>query len=509
MPVSAVTPSVPASTLLTIAQGTLRGARRNGVHVFRGIPYAAPLTGAARFAPPGPPRQWDGVRDATVPGPTAPVPPPGSRVGGIDLEAVTGPGWIPGEEYLTVDVWTPDPGAAGLPVMLFVHGGGFISGTGSAPLYDGTAFARDDVVLVTCNYRLGVPGWLHLPDAPANRGLLDVSQALRWVRDNAIAFGGDPGNITVFGQSAGATLTASLLAVPCAAGLMRRAIVQSGTGTGSFTPEQATRVTRALAGELGVPATARAFAEVPDEDFVRAVPRMTGLDLTTDRPDPLLGLSPFAPVLDPATLVDQPADAVACGVGAGVDLLIGTNTDEAALYLAPTGALAATTEDDLRTLAGRVAPGRTDSVLAAYRAVRPGVSAGALRTALMSDHLFTLGSRKMARAHATASGARTFLYEFAWRSPSYGGTLGACHLVELPFVFDRLDLPSLYGPDGLLGPAHAPRHLARQVHRTWVRFARTGDPGLSRADGPLRIRRLDPATVDTARVHGPCSPDTH
>jgi para-nitrobenzyl esterase len=440
-------------------------------------------------------------------------PPPGSRVGGIDLTALSGPGRRPGDEYLTVSVWTPDPGARGLPVMLFVHGGGFTTGTGDAPMYDGTAFARDGVVLVTCNYRLGAPGWLLLPDAPANRGMLDVIAALSWIQENIAAFGGDPDNVTLFGQSAGATIAASVLASPAANGLFHRAVVQSGTGEGSFTAEQARRITRALAAELGVPAEAAGFAEIPDERLIESVTRIAGLDLTTadGRPDPLLGLTPFAPVLDPATLARQPSDAVAAGAGAGVDLLIGNTTEEAALYLAPSGALGATTEDDLLVLAARVSPSGPDRLLAACREKWPGASPSALRTAIMGDHLFGSGSRSLARAHAASSessGARTYRYEFGWRSGAFGGTLGACHTLELPFVFDRLDLPSLHGPHHLLGPGPVPRALAREMHTAWVRFAATGDPGVpahpqrpedllgttpgpaSAPAGPLRLTRL-------------------
>ncbi|MEV6960690.1 carboxylesterase family protein [Streptomyces sp. NPDC051207] len=507
-----MSPHSPATTV-TVSAGTLRGVRRGGVHVFRGIPYAAPLTGAARFEAPAPPARWEGVRDASVLGPTAPAPPPGSRVRGIDLSALSGPGRRHGDEYLTVSVWTPDPGARGLPVMLFLHGGGFTTGTGDAPMYDGTAFARDGVVLVTCNYRLGAPGWLLLPDAPANRGMLDVIAALSWIQENIASLGGDPDNVTLYGQSAGATITASLLAAPAAKGLFRRAVVQSGTGEGSFTAEQAQRITRALAAELGVPAEAAAFAGITDERLVEGVTRVAGLDLTTadGQPDPLLGLTPFAPVLDPATLERQPSDAVAAGAGAGVDLLIGNTTEEAALYLAPSGALGATTEDDLLALASRVSPSGPDRLLAAYREERPGTTPADLRTAIMGDHLFGNGSRSLARAHATASGpsgARTFRYEFGWRSGAFGDTLGACHTLDLPFVFDRLDLPSLHGPHNLLGPGPVPRELAREMHTAWVRFASTGDSGIptdrqcpedlagtasvpaSALGGPLRMTRL-------------------
>ncbi|MCZ9344888.1 carboxylesterase family protein, partial [Streptomyces sp. TRM76130] len=206
-----------------------------------GVPYAAPPRGADRFGPPRPHEPWDGVRDATAPGPNAPQSERG--LGAIDMTPYFGTGWSRGEDYLTVNVRTPSAASGGLPVMVFVHGGGFVAGSTRSALYDGSAFARDGVVLVTLNYRLGIAGFLDLPGAPANRGLLDVVGALRWVRENIAGFGGDPDNVTLFGQSAGATLVGGVLATPEAAGLFRRAIVQSGNGRGAFTTEQAARVT--------------------------------------------------------------------------------------------------------------------------------------------------------------------------------------------------------------------------------------------------------------------------
>lgn len=239
------------ATVVRTAQGAVRGRHREDPTVFLGIPYAAPPTGKDRFAAPRPHDPWEGVRDATEEGPTAPQGP--RRLGALDMAAYFGPGWVPGADYLTVNVWAPRPRPSAAPVMVFVHGGGFVAGSNRSPLYDGSRFARDGVVLVTVNYRLGIPGFLDLPGAPRNRGLLDVLAALRWVRRNIAAFGGDPGNITLFGQSAGATLTGAVLADPASAGLVGRAIVQSGSGRGAFTPGQAARVTAAAAEALGIP----------------------------------------------------------------------------------------------------------------------------------------------------------------------------------------------------------------------------------------------------------------
>lgn len=199
--------------VVTTAQGAVRGLRQeDGTAAFLNIPYAAPPLGAGRFAPPRPHEPWDGVRDATVPGPNAPQ--SERRLGSIDMAPYFGTGWSRGEDYLTVNVFTPATGAGDLPVMVFVHGGGFVAGSTRSAMYDGSAFARDGVVLVTLNYRLGIAGFLDIPGAPANRGLLDVVAALRWVRENVSAFGGNPHHVTLFGQSAGATVVGGVLATP-------------------------------------------------------------------------------------------------------------------------------------------------------------------------------------------------------------------------------------------------------------------------------------------------------
>ncbi|OXM46794.1 carboxylesterase/lipase family protein [Amycolatopsis alba] len=405
--------------------GAVRGRRDSFGEFYRAIPYAAAPLGPGRFLPPVPHAGWSGVRDATRPSPTAPQ--PVRDFGELDMTPYFGPGWVRGEEYLTVDVWTPAADGGKRPVLVFVHGGGFVTGSTRAALYDGRAFARDGVVLVTVNYRLGVPGFLALDGAPANRGLLDVLAALGWVRDTVAVFGGDPDNVTVFGQSAGATLTGALLATPEAEGLFRRAIVQSGSGTGAFTPEQAGRVTAAAASALGAAPTAEAFGEIPDERFLEILPALAGLDLRTETaPDPLAGLSPFSLVLPV-----QPADGL---LGGDVGLLIGTNTEEGNLY------------------------GVADPVA-------------------LGDTLFGAGTARLARAHARISGGRTHVYSFGHRSTALGGRLGAAHTVELPFVFDVAGEPWLHGENGLLGPDPAPEGLAARMHGAWVSFARTGDPG--------------------------------
>ena len=458
--------------------GRIRGTERDGVLRFLGVPYAAAPVGATRFAAPAPRPGWSGVRDAMVPGPTAPQ----SRRDGFGaLDA--SPLFVvsdPSPDYLAVNVWAPRDESA-CPVMVFVHGGGFLSGSTRSPLYDGAPFARDGIVFVSVTYRLGLIGFLDLPDAPSNRGLLDVLAALQWVRANAEAFGGDPANVTLFGQSAGATLTTAAMTTAGAGDLLRRVIVQSGNATGAFDPEQAARVTHRAGTLLGSPPTAEMLAARSDDDLVALGAALTGTEVRTPTHiDPLAGLSPFALVLD-----RQPAEAVAAGVGADVPVLIGTNDDEGHLYLAPHGLLATSTECDVRALAARTS---LDPLAAIdrIRARRPGASWGEVRSALLGEALFGDGTRRLVDAHARRAAAPRHEYRFGWRSTALDGTLGAAHTVELPFVFDRLSVPALRGPRGLLCPNEPPDALADAMHGAWVSYARTGDPGwdgLRRFDG--------------------------
>lgn len=457
--------------VVTTVQGAVRGLRQeDGTAAFLNIPYAAPPLGAGRFAPPEPHEPWGGVRDATVPGPNAPQ--SERRLGSIDMAPYFGDGWSRGEDYLTVNVWTPAVAQSDLPVMVFVHGGGFVAGSTRSAMYDGSAFARDGVVLVTLNYRLGIAGFLDLPGAPANRGLLDVVAALRWVRENIAGFGGDPDNVTLFGQSAGATVVGGVLATAEATGLFRRAIVQSGSGLGAFSTEQAARVTAAAAEALGIEPHVDAFADISDERLVEAASQLAGIDLQTEtHGDPLIGLSPFSLVLD-----TQPAASVAAGLAADVDLLVGTNTEEGNLYLVPVGKYATSTAADVDEAAARSHPDPV-RLVETYRKSRPEASYAELRSAIMADALFGAGSRALAGAHAAHPESATYAYEFAWRSQALDGELGATHAVELPFVFDLVDRPELNGPSALLGPDKPPADLADRMHETWIRFAATGDPG--------------------------------
>ncbi|MEV6012754.1 carboxylesterase family protein [Streptomyces sp. NPDC051976] len=461
--------------VIPTTSGLVRGTLHAGVRTFASIPYAAPMAGPARFAAPAPAPRWDGIREATVPGGTAPAQArPG--FGGLDLSPVLGHGWIPDPGYLAVTVTAPEHPSGGLPVLVFVHGGGLISGTGQAPLYDGSSFARAGIVTVTLNYRLGIAGWLDVPGAPANRGLLDVIAALRWVAENAAAFGGDPGKVTLAGQSAGAMIVAALLAHPDARRerLFSRAISQSGSGTAAISAEQAALTTRAVAEALNVRATPADLGAIDDRRLTKALGTIGPVVVIPDGPlDTSIGSSPVKCVIDGRSLERQPAEAVHKGWGADVDLLIGTNREEANLYTVPSGA--PLTETQLLALAERRLTNPREQ-LSAYRTDEPAAHPAELASRLITD-TFTQGSRLLADAHARHRRARTYAYEFAWRSPAFGGALGACHCVELPFVFHHTDLPTLYGDTALLGPHQPPDGLADRTHAAWTAFIREGDPG--------------------------------
>lgn len=453
---------------VTTKYGKIRGRVRDGVASFLGVPYAASPTGPLRFQPPAPPAAWDGIREADRLGPTPPKPDYAAPFDTLLPEPS-----IAGDDWLSVNVWTPDPGRADLPVMVWIHGGAFSNGNSAIPSYDGHAFARDGVVLVSLNYRLGIDGFAHLPDAPANRGLLDQIAALEWVRDNIEAFGGDPGNVTLFGESAGAMSVTTLLSLPRAAGLFSRVITQSGAAQAAADPADAALVAKELGIALGREATAASLAEVALPELIQA--QITVRDALVTQPDParfgatiVASSMAFIPVIDGDLIPAHPLTAIAAGAGSGVPLLTGTTTDEYRLFLFPTGIAALITEDALAGLLPALGIGSAMADL--YRANRPGASPGDLFAALITDRFFRLPALAVATARAPGP-APTYVYEFAWPSPVDG--LGACHSLEIPFVFDNLGAE---GTEPALGPA-PPAALADRMHAAWLAFARDGNPG--------------------------------
>jgi para-nitrobenzyl esterase len=484
-------------TVVRTQQGAVHGSVADEVVAFKGIPYAAPPLGPNRFQPPRPAELWDGVREALNYGPTAPkapyAPPFDVLIPEID---------IPGEDCLNLNIWSPDLGQANLPVMVWIHGGAFTHGSGSVPDYDGTRFARDGVVCVNINYRLGADGFLYLGDGTVNLGMLDQIAALTWVQENIAAFGGDPHNVTIFGESAGGMSVATLMAMPRAAGLFHRAIAQSGAGHHVISPATGQLIGRYLAKKLGVAPTRSAIAAVPIKRLVEAQGELR-VEISAN-PDPALwgevaaNLMPFEPVIDGDLLPARPIDSIAAGAGANIDVLVGNNAEEYRLYLVPLATIDAVNEEMLsKAIAAYGLP--VVETLATYRATRAVATPGELLEVIATDFFYRIPAIRMAEAHARQSAGATYMYDFAWRAPTFAGRIGACHIMEVPFVFDNFDKK---GFEGLVG-TNPPQQVADAMHAAWVAFATSGNPAWPQYD----LKRRATMRFDTAPVlvEDPCA----
>jgi len=463
-----------------IASGRIEGSQEDGVLVFRGIPYARPPQGELRLRAPLPPVPWSGVREAKAFGASAPQTP--GR-----LAALLGsPTETYREDCLYLNVWTPRADAARRPVLVWLHGGAFMTGSGSQPIYRGARLAqRGDAVVVTLNYRLGALGFLDLPGlareaevASANFGLLDQLAALAWVRENIAAFGGDPANITLFGESAGAMSVGTLLGTPRARGLFSRAILQSGAASNVYDREDALRVAETFMKELGLAAE--------DVDGLRARPLEAVLAAQDRAVAQLLGVVPqlpFQPVVDGDVLPRSPLAAIAEGLSREVSVLIGTNLEEQKLY-SPTDPKAQSLDEEgllRRCRRALPAPGpdgrpRGEHAIQRYRAAREGrydVSPRELWYAIETDRWFRIPATRLAEQHAAHQPA-TYAYLFTWKSPALGGMLGSCHALEIPFVWGCVDDRLV---QRFVGDHPAAAGISRRMQDAWLAFARTGDPG--------------------------------
>lgn len=454
--------------------GVLRGEEESGLAVFRGIPFAQPPVGALRFGAPRAVRGWDGVRKAVAYGP----PPPQASAFGMDaLSQDTGDDW------LTLNVWTPDPGSgAGLPVMVWLYGGAYSIGMAGLPEYDGGRLAREGVVVVTLNYRVGIEGFGLIEGAPANRGLLDQVAALEWVRENIRAFGGDPDHVTVFGESAGAGSVAALLAMPRAAGLFRRAVAQSVPGT-FFSAELAADFAGAFADELGLRPTVADFGSVAPNRLPAAGDAVgASMRRFRERWGPVAHTAvPLAPVVDGEVLPVDPWQALAAGAGREIELVVGHTRDEFRLFMALGGLMGEVTEDQAAVALEVFAPGRED----AYRAAFPGAGPEELYELVNSDWLFRMPSLRLAEAQVEAGGSAHF-YELTWAAPGMGGGLGACHGLDVPLVFGNLSggLPAM-----LFGETPPPEaeELSARFRSAWTGFASGDGPGWPAYDVEQRL----------------------
>jgi para-nitrobenzyl esterase len=452
--------------------GVLQGQAEAGVWVFRGVAYAQVEGAEGRWRPAQPISPWTGTRVASSWGPIAPQTPP-----------------VPGfsfphdptesdEDCLNLNIWTPGLDDGRRPVLVWLHGGGFTTGTGSSALFAGDRLAAKGAVVVTINYRLGALGLLAHADLESeddpgwgNWSLRDQIAALRWVRENIGGFGGDPGNVTLFGESAGAMSISNLLSAPDAFGLFHRAVIQSGPPA-TASPRWATRRAERLAGHLGIPIDAMAtLRDVPVERLVEATQRLA-VEAPADGGLPLALL----PVVDGVLLERPPGELIAEGAAAAVPILLGTTRDECALFT--TADHGDPDVDETRVahrLAGLVGSAGAD-VVDAYRMARIArgepVTGRDLWTAVTTDYVFRLPLMALAAAHAKYQ-PKTYSYIFTWESPFLSGMFGSCHGLEIPFVFGTVGDTGVQVFTGAGPQAEA---LSEKMQDAWIAFARDGDP---------------------------------
>ncbi|MFF0396091.1 carboxylesterase/lipase family protein [Streptomyces sp. NPDC005248] len=456
---------------------------------FLGIPYAAAPFGGNRFREPRPVHAWEGVRECKDFGPIAPQ---SARLPGA-------PDWSPGDEdILTLNIWAPSSDAGPLlPVLVWIHGGAYTFGSSAQPDFDGTALARAGVIVVTFNYRLGFEGFGHLPPGtgspyPENRGLLDQIATLRWVRDNITAFGGDPANVTLAGQSCGAASAACLMVTEQARGLFRRVIAHS-VASPCYSIELAAETTRKVAETAGIPCTADALVSAAPHTLVAASDRV----VDDYRQDPFSGHRHYDPVIygpvaGDGILTSDPLSATAAGCAREVDLLVCHTTQEYQLLDAVGSSAKVTTDDQLALFAKDF--DLPDTLVPGYRALMPLAPVLDIYLAIFGDLQFSEYSTRLAERHAQ-SGGRTFMSRFARQRNGPAGAVYAWHCAGIPFAFGNLTAKSVEFLIG--GPPSAEDHqLSRRMLNAWVSFATTGTPGWQpindstsgTPDGPSRSR---------------------
>lgn len=457
------------TTIVETRQGRIEGFADAGLQAFLGIPFAAPPVGRRRYRPPEPPEPWTGVREAKSYGGSAPqtVIELGDTMPGMDV----GP---QSEDCLYLNVFTPAADGAQRPVMVWIHGGAFTLGSGSQKMYDVRPLARQGVVAVTINYRLGALGYLHLAgldpglETSACAGILDQVAALEWVRDNIAAFGGDPECVTIFGESAGGMSVATLLGMPRARGLFHRAIPQSGAAHSVLDTDAATRVARLFLEELGVPENAldRAW-EAPVDAILRAQQRCA------ERLPMPARLRAFRPVVDGDALERRPIDAIRAGLSADVPVVVGACRDEERLFTLWDPQARDLDDAGIVKRMDERQPGQGAHLVDAYRRARGAdVSSYDLYCAIETDRVFRIPAVRLAEAQS-AHQPDTYAYLVTWEAQAMGGRLGACHGVDLPFVMGAVGSKAA----GIFaGSGPEAEQLQREMMNAWLAFARRGDP---------------------------------
>jgi len=451
--------------IVETTNGNIRGYSRRGVIKFKGIPYAAPPVGELRFKPPAPVETWSEVRNTTKYSPVS-IQPPSNLEDMFDEP-------LPQSEYncLTLNIWTQNLKDEKRPVMFWIHGGGFVTGNGAS--LDGSRLVlRGDVVVVSINYRLGYLGFLYMPDmlgTTANAGIHDMVAALKWVRDNISKFGGDPNNVTIFGESAGGMAVSSILATPSAKGLFHRAIPHSGAANKfSYSAVSGIKVYENLMQKLGVEkGDLDALLKLPAEDFI--VPQVNATQLS-------VGVVRVGPVVDNNVLPEHPLEAISKGFAKDIDVFIGSNLDENKLFTMWTPGAQNLKEERLYTSVNTLMQftkqneSKSKEIIESYRVLRK--TPRDIMDAILTDYMFRIPSVRLAEEQSKHQ-KNTYMYLFTWKSPMDGGKYGAMHALELPFVFGLLGDKDI----GIFPGRNAEtQKLSEQMMDAWIAFARTGNP---------------------------------
>ena len=449
--------------VIDTTSGKMQGYRDDNLVIFKGIPYAEPPIDELRFSPPVAKKRWDGVLEAIKYGPCA-------YQGHTQLEEFTGKLQPESEDCLNLNIWTPNTDNKKRPVMFWIHGGAFIMGGGIDPMYDGSALVRrGDVVVVTINYRLGALGYSYIPDVTVNAGHFDQILALKWVHDNIELFGGDPNNVTIFGESAGGYSVVALAAMPAAKGLFHRIIAQSAPAIDPKVTKKPTKKVMRMVGAGDI----KAFRKISPEKIIAKQNEFMSEDT--------LNLLAFRPLIEGETLPIHPLEAFRNGACKDIEFMIGTNLDEAKLFtaLSPEISNLDSVDGDMLLMGflGRLGIDNTKSkaMIATYKRAREGkysTEPKEIMNALLTDNIFRISTIQLLEAQSKHQ-ANTYNYMFTVPSPAFDGKLGACHALELPFVFNTFDTP---GFQDFIGKGPESEAISYKMMDAWIAFARTGNP---------------------------------